>query len=101
VNVPTTLTAADGGTARVAGHDMAAQAKAVRAAIGFTGRFAAVDELPTRRENLQLMADLKRLRAAESKRVIGGLLDRFHLAESAASWCRPIPAACGGSWTWR
>src|ERR1051325_1798144 len=70
VNVLTTLMKADGGTVRVAGHDVATAAKAVRAAIGVTGQFAAVDELLTGRENLQLMADLKRLGSAESKRVV-------------------------------
>src|SRR5215467_1001446 len=59
VNILTTLVKADGGTARVAGHDVAAGTKAVRAAIGVTGQFAAVDELLTSQENLQLMADLK------------------------------------------
>src|SRR5689334_21614331 len=59
VNVLTTLIKADGGTALVAGHDVAAETKAVRAAIGVTGQFAAVDELLTGQENLQLMADLK------------------------------------------
>src|SRR5690606_20250435 len=58
VNVLTTLTRADGGTARVAGYDVTAEAKAVRKAIGVTGQFAAVDELLTGRENLQLMVDL-------------------------------------------
>ena len=43
VNVLTTLVRADGGTVRVAGHDIATQAKAVRAAVGVTGQFAAVD----------------------------------------------------------
>src|SRR5262252_1955788 len=61
VNVLTTLIRADGGTVRVAGHDVATEAKAVRAAIGVTGQFAAVDELLSGQENLQLMADLKRL----------------------------------------
>src|SRR6266704_2305565 len=58
VNILTTLVKADGGTARVAGHDIAAETKAVRAAIGVTGQFAAVDELLTGAENLQLMADM-------------------------------------------
>src|SRR5215475_10224982 len=58
VNVLTTLMKADGGTVRVAGHDVATEAKAVRAAIGVTGQFAAVDELLTGQENLQLMVDL-------------------------------------------
>jgi ABC-2 type transport system ATP-binding protein len=83
VNVLTTLMKADGGTARVAGHDVATETKAVRAAIGVTGQFAAVDELLTGQENLQLMADLKRLDSGESKRVVTDLLERFDLTESA------------------
>jgi ABC-2 type transport system ATP-binding protein len=47
VNVLTTLVKADGGTALVAGHDTATESKQVRAVIGVTGQFAAVDELLT------------------------------------------------------
>ncbi|MCP3787521.1 ATP-binding cassette domain-containing protein [Micromonospora sp. A3M-1-15] len=83
VNVLTTLMKADGGTVRVAGHDVATETKAVRAAIGVTGQFAAVDDLLTGRENLQLMAALKGLRPGESKLVVDDLLERFDLAESA------------------
>jgi ABC-2 type transport system ATP-binding protein len=83
VNVLTTLIKADGGTARVAGHDVATETRAVRAAIGVTGQFAAVDELLTGQENLQLMADLKRLSRGEAKRVVTDLLERFDLTESA------------------
>ena len=83
VNVLTTLMKADGGTVRVAGHDVATETKAVRALIGVTGQFAAVDDLLTGQENLQLMADLHHLRAGESKRVVSSLLERFDLAESA------------------
>jgi len=83
INVLTTLITADGGTALVAGHDVATETKAVRAAIGVTGQFAAVDELLTGQENLQLMADLKRLGSGEAKGVITGLLERFDLTESA------------------
>jgi ABC-2 type transport system ATP-binding protein len=83
VNVLTTLTKADSGTARVAGRDVATDAKAVRALIGVTGQFAAVDELLTGEENLQLMADLHHLRGRESKRVVASLLERFDLTESA------------------
>jgi ABC-2 type transport system ATP-binding protein len=83
VNVLTTLAKADGGTVRVAGHDVAAETKAVRAVIGVTGQFAAVDDLLTGEENLQLMADLHHLRADESTRVVSSLLARFDLAESA------------------
>src|SRR5262249_26975703 len=81
VNVLTTLLKADAGTVRVAGYDVATQTQEVRAVIGVTGQFAAVDELLTGRENLQLMADLKRVRSGD--RVVTGLLERFDLAESA------------------
>src|ERR1700733_11233698 len=83
VNVLTTLVKADAGTLRVAGHDIATEAKAVRAVIGVTGQFAAVDDLLTGEENLRLMADLHHMRAGEAKRVVTALLDRFDLAESA------------------
>jgi ABC-2 type transport system ATP-binding protein len=83
VNVLTTLMTADAGTVRVAGHDVATETKAVRAAIGVTGQFAAVDELLTGQENLQLMADLKHLSSAEATPLVTDLLERFDLAESA------------------
>jgi ABC-2 type transport system ATP-binding protein len=83
VNVLTTLMKADAGTVLIAGHDIATQTKAVRAVVGVTGQFAAVDELLTGQENLQLMADLKRVGSGEAKRVITDLLQRFDLAESA------------------
>ena len=83
VNVLTTLLKADGGTVRVAGHDVATETRAVRSVIGVTGQFAAVDDLLTGQENLQLMADLHHLPAGEGKRVVTSLLERFDLAESA------------------
>ncbi|WP_432890638.1 ATP-binding cassette domain-containing protein [Kribbella sp. CA-245084] len=83
VNVLTTLIKADSGTVRVAGHDVAADAKAVRSAIGVTGQFAAVDELLTGRENLQLMVDLSPVPAKDGKRIVTDLLERFDLVESA------------------
>ncbi|MEH0981481.1 ATP-binding cassette domain-containing protein [Micromonospora sp. CPCC 205556] len=93
VNVLTTLLRADGGTARVAGHDVATETRAVRAAIGVTGQFAAVDELMTGQENLQLMADLKRLGSGEGRRVVTQLLERFDLVESAQ---KPVSSYSGG-----
>jgi ABC-2 type transport system ATP-binding protein len=81
VNVLTTLLKADAGTVRVAGYDVATATRDVRAAIGVTGQFAAVDELLSGRENLQLMADLKRVRSGGD--MVTGLLERFDLAESA------------------
>jgi ABC-2 type transport system ATP-binding protein len=83
VNVLTTLITADGGTARVAGHDVATEASAVRSVIGVTGQFAAVDDLLTGEENLQLMTDLHHLRAGEGRRVVTSLLERFDLTDSA------------------
>jgi len=93
VNVLTTLLKADGGTVRVAGHDIAAEAKAVRAAIGVTGQFAAVDELLTGQENLRLMVDLNRANSRDGKRVVTDLLERFDLAESAT---KPVSTYSGG-----
>jgi ABC-2 type transport system ATP-binding protein len=83
VNVLTTLIKADSGTVRVAGHDVGTEAKAVRSAIGVTGQFAAVDELLTGRENLQLMVDLTRGSTKVDKRIVESLLERFDLVESA------------------
>ncbi|WP_036962248.1 daunorubicin resistance protein DrrA family ABC transporter ATP-binding protein [Promicromonospora kroppenstedtii] len=91
VNILTTLTRADGGTARVAGHDLAAEAKAVRAAIGVTGQFAAVDELLTGTENLQLMVDLSGRAAAGPS--VATLLERFELTEAAH---KPASTYSGG-----
>ncbi|MFF0270253.1 ATP-binding cassette domain-containing protein [Kribbella sp. NPDC004536] len=90
VNVLTTLTKADGGTVRVAGHDVASAAKAVRSAIGVTGQFAAVDELLTGRENLQLMVDLT---AGATNGAVDNLLERFDLVESAD---KPASTYSGG-----
>ncbi|MFD8980647.1 ATP-binding cassette domain-containing protein [Streptomyces sp. NPDC059564] len=81
VNVLTTLLKADAGTVRIAGHDVATATRRVRAAIGVTGQFAAVDDLLSGRENLRLMADLRRVPSAE--RLVTRLLERFDLVESA------------------
>jgi ABC-2 type transport system ATP-binding protein len=83
VHILATLVAADGGTARIAGHDVATDPDGVRAAIGLTGQFAAVDGLLTGAENLQLMADLLHLRRDEGRRRVAELLDTFELADAA------------------
>src|SRR5215475_8231926 len=93
VNVLTTLMKADAGSVRVAGHDTTTDARAVRAVIGVTGQFSAVDELLTGRENLQLMADLNHLDRNEGQARIDDLLDRFGLLEAAA---RPVSTYSGG-----
>jgi ABC-2 type transport system ATP-binding protein len=83
VHILSTLIPADGGEARVAGHDVAAEADSVRAAIGVTGQFSAVDDLLTGAENLLLMADLHHLGRAEGRRRAAALLDQFDLADAA------------------
>ncbi|WP_405181535.1 ATP-binding cassette domain-containing protein [Nocardia sp. NBC_01377] len=93
VNVLSTLTKADGGSLRVAGHDIATEARAVRAAIGVTGQFAAVDELLTGQENLRLMVDLHGLSTKVGKQTVTELLERFDLTEAAT---KPTSTYSGG-----
>ncbi|WP_433663703.1 ATP-binding cassette domain-containing protein [Nocardia sp. CA-128927] len=76
VNVLSTVLKADGGSVRVAGHDVATEAEAVRAAIGVTGQ---VDELLTGQENLQLVVDRHGIPAEDGKLAIAGLLERLEL----------------------
>jgi ABC-2 type transport system ATP-binding protein len=83
VRILSTLLTADGGTARVAGHDPATEPDLVRAAIGVTGQFSAVDELLTGQENLILMADLHHLGRSEGRRRAAELLERFELTGAA------------------
>jgi len=73
----------DAGRARIAGHDLATEPHLVRAAIGVTGQFSAVDNLLTGQENLLLMADLHHLSRARGRRRAAGLLEKFDLADAA------------------
>ena len=82
VHILSTLIPADGGDVQVAGHDVAAEADSVRAAIGVTGQFSAVDTLLTGEENLLLMADLHHLGRAEGRRLADALLDQFDLTDA-------------------
>ena len=83
VQILSTLIDADAGEIRVAGHDPATEPDAVRAAIGVTGQFAAVDGLLTGRENLILMADLHHLGRAPGRRRADELLEQFDLTDAA------------------
>jgi ABC-2 type transport system ATP-binding protein len=83
VRILSTLLAADAGVVRVAGHDIGREPDSVRAAIGVTGQFSAVDKLLTGRENLMLVADLAHLSRADGRRRAADLLDRFDLFEAA------------------
>jgi ABC-2 type transport system ATP-binding protein len=92
VGILSTLVPADGGSALVAGADPARDPDAVRAAIGVTGQFSAVDGLLTVEENLVLMADLHHLDRSEGRRRAHDLLERFDLVEAA----RKPAATCSG-----
>ncbi|WLW53514.1 ATP-binding cassette domain-containing protein [Streptomyces sp. YU58] len=93
VKILSTLITADGGQAQVAGHDLAADPQAVRAAIGVTGQFSAVDGLITGEENMLLMADLHHLSRRDGRRVAAELLERFDLTEAAR---KPASTYSGG-----
>jgi ABC-2 type transport system ATP-binding protein len=93
VRILTTLIEADAGDVRVAGHDLRANPDGVRAAIGVTGQFSALDDLLTGEENLQLMADLNRLGRAAGRRRVAELLELFDLVDAAR---RPASTYSGG-----
>jgi ABC-2 type transport system ATP-binding protein len=82
VQILATLIAADAGEIRVAGHDLQQNPEEVRAAIGVTGQFSAVDGLLTGREYLIMMADLYHLGRAEGRRRADELLEQFDLVEA-------------------
>ncbi|MBF6332812.1 ATP-binding cassette domain-containing protein [Nocardia transvalensis] len=83
VEILTTLIPADGGDVWVGGHSVADQGEAVRATIGVTGQFSAVDRWLTGEENLLLMGDLNHLSRSESRRRTSELLERFDLVDAA------------------
>ncbi|MFD9891117.1 ATP-binding cassette domain-containing protein [Amycolatopsis sp. NPDC059027] len=93
VKILSTLINADAGDARVAGHDLTREPDAVRAAIGVTGQFSAVDNLLTGEENLRLMADLNHLGRAEGRRRTAQLLEQFDLVAAAG---KPASSYSGG-----
>ncbi|MCX4859365.1 ATP-binding cassette domain-containing protein [Streptomyces canus] len=95
VKILSTLISADPGTGgiHIGGHDLAADPQSVRAAIGVTGQFSAVDGLITGEENMLLMADLHHLPKSEGRRVAAELLERFDLTEAAK---KPASTYSGG-----
>ena len=93
VRVLATLLAPDGGRAEVFGHDVVHEAPAVRELLGLTGQFAAVDEMLSGRENLQMFGRLFGLSRAEARRRATELLERFELADAAD---RPARTYSGG-----
>ncbi|MBY8874270.1 ATP-binding cassette domain-containing protein [Micromonospora sp. PLK6-60] len=91
VRILATLLKPDAGTAGVNGFDVVRQAAKVRESISLTGQFAAVDEILTGRENLVLVARLRRLR--DPGRIADDLLGRFSLADAAG---RRVSTYSGG-----
>ncbi|MBV8086625.1 MAG: ATP-binding cassette domain-containing protein [Chloroflexi bacterium] len=83
VKVLTTLTAPDGGTARVAGFDVVRQANQVRHAIGYVPQKSSLDPDLTGRENLILQGQLYNLSGRQLKSRAAELLERFDLTEAA------------------
>jgi ABC-2 type transport system ATP-binding protein len=91
VKILSTLLKADAGTASVNGFDVATQPANVRESISLTGQFAAVDEILSGRENLVLVARLRRL--TDPGAIADALLERFSLTDAAA---RRVSTYSGG-----
>lgn len=83
VNILTTLVRADAGVASVAGRDVEKDPDGVRAAIGLTGQFSAVDGLLSGEENLMLMARLRHLAPAQAKERTAQLIEQLDLVDAA------------------
>jgi ABC-2 type transport system ATP-binding protein len=83
VRILSTLIPADSGSVHIAGHDVVTDPDGVRAVIGVTGQFSAVDNLLTGTENLQLMADLRHLGREAGRRRVAELLEQFDLSDAA------------------
>src|SRR6201990_238637 len=91
VRVLATLLAPDGGRAEVFGRDVVHDAAGGRGLLGVTGQFAAVDEMLTGRENLEMFGRLFDLSVAEARRRASELLERFDLAGAADPLAGPVP----------
>ena len=81
INILTTLSNADSGSAKVNGHDVANEPEKVRRSIALTGQFAAVDDILTGRENLQLIGDLRHVN--DPAKTADELLKKFDLSDAA------------------
>lgn len=93
VRILSTLLKPDGGRVTVNGHDVVADAHKVRASIGLTGQYAAVDEYLTGEENLFMMGRLYRLSMSDTRRRTAELLEQFGLVDAAR---RPLKTYSGG-----
>ena len=93
VQILSTLIGADSGQVTVLGRDATEEPAAVRAGIGVTGQFSAVDKLLTGEENLRLMADLNHLGRAAARRRTVELLELFDLVAAGG---KPASTYSGG-----
>jgi len=93
VSILTTLLDPDEGEATIAGADLRTQPQEVRRRIGLSGQYAAVDEVLTGRENLEMIGRLYRLGRPAARRRALELLERFDLVESGD---RPVKGYSGG-----
>src|ERR1039457_6572946 len=82
VRILTTLLKPDSGSARVAGYDVVEEAKPLRSMIGLAGQYAAVDELLTGRENLELVGLWYHLDKREYRQRAQEVLERFALTDA-------------------
>lgn len=83
VQILSTLIRPDAGEVQIGGFDLIKDAGEVRALIGVTGQFSAVDGFLTGEENLRLIADLNHLRADEGRQRLQQLLQRFDIVDAA------------------
>ncbi len=93
VKVLATLQRADEGEATVFGHDVVADADEVRAKIALAGQYAAVDEILSGRQNLEMFGELFGMHRRDASRRAGDLLDRFDLGDAGD---RPVKGYSGG-----
>jgi ABC-2 type transport system ATP-binding protein len=91
INILTTLIEADNGSATVNGFNITEQPGKVRQCISLTGQFAAVDDILTARENLELIGDLRHVN--NSKKIAVDMLKKFNLSDAAD---RPVTTFSGG-----
>lgn len=93
IRILTTLLSPDRGKALVAGYDVAKDAQKLRSVIGLAGQYAAVDEILTGRENLEMVARLYHLGRKESKKRANAILKEMSLEEASN---RPVKTYSGG-----
>jgi ABC-2 type transport system ATP-binding protein len=100
IRILTTLGLPDSGWARVAGHDVVAEAAAVQQNIGVTAQDATLDEVLTGRQNLVMIGQLSGLRRTAARSRATELLARFDLTDAADRIVKGTRAGCAGAWIW-